>query len=764
MDPVASHPWITSAYSLAFRADYFFQSKSHMQTTPSSHNWRFFRCGGFDKVRIDTGADIANLDQLDPKLWVSLSCPTTGLEFDPAVLALIDADGDGRIRVQDVLATVRWLKDVLVSLDPVAKGAVELPLSAFNTATPAGKALVESARTVLSNLQKPNAPVITEADVASTEKIFAGTRFNGDGVVIPETAGDDAAMAQVISTIVSTIGGDKDLSGVMGVNTARVDAFLAQCASVAAWEKQGLEQASTLKPIGDATGAASAALLAVKAKVDDYFARCRLAAFDTRALQALNRAESEYLAIAAKDFDITASEVAHFPLASIAAGKALPLSVGVNPAWVDSIQVLRAAVVAPLLGSSKDSLSEAEWLQLCAKLAPWQAWNSAKPASPVAALGSEAIAKILAMPVKERIGVLIAKDLEEAPKVSGIVQVVKLLKLTAHFQTFLVNFINFKDFYASDQKAIFQTGELYLDGRCAELVFRVDDPGRHGALAGLSKCYLIYCDCVNKVTGDKRSIAAAFTNGDADMLLVGRQGVFYDRQGREYDATITKLVDNPISIRQAFWAPYKRVAKFVEDQIEKFAAAGDKAATDKAIGAVSTTAAPGAAPSTFDIAKFAGIFAAVGLAFGAIGSAIAAVVAGFLGLDWYMMPVAVAGALLVISGPSMLLAALKLRLRNVGPILEANGWAVNARARINIPFGKKLTEIAMLPEGAERSMVDPYAEKRSPWPYIIGFAVLLAVAGWAVLKYKPEWVGIDKVEAKSEAKKSPSFDSTPKKS
>ena len=64
------------------------------------HAWRFFRAGGFDQVRLDSGADILALDQLDQKLWVALSCPTRGLEFDSRTLDLIDTDHDGRIRAR----------------------------------------------------------------------------------------------------------------------------------------------------------------------------------------------------------------------------------------------------------------------------------------------------------------------------------------------------------------------------------------------------------------------------------------------------------------------------------------------------------------------------------------------------------------------------------------------------------------------------------------------------------------------------------------
>jgi len=90
-----------------------------------------------------------------------------------------------------------------------------------------------------------------------------------------------------------------------------------------------------------------------------------------------------------------------------------------------------------------------------------------------------------------------------------------------------------------------------------------------------------------------------------------------------------------------------------------------------------------------------GARAAIGLAIGAIGSMLAAVLSGILKLPWWQFPIVIAAIILVISLPSVLLAWLKLRKRNIGPILDANGWAVNARARINIPFGTSLTAAAV---------------------------------------------------------------------
>ena len=230
-------------------------------------------------------------------------------------------------------------------------------------------------------------------------------------------------------------------------------------------------------------------------------------------------------------------------------------------------------------------------------------------------------------------------------------------------------------------------------------------------MAGLAGSYLAYCDCVRKGTGEKCQIVAAFTNGDADNLMVGRNGIFYDRKGRDWDATITKIIDNPISIRQAFWSPYKKLVRMIEEQVAKRAAAADAAADAKLATAANATAnADKAKAGTEENGRGHG--GRDGCGFRRDGHG-----AGLLrGLVQRHRVLATLpgnrGILLVISGPSMILAWMKLRKRNLGPILDANGWAVNAKAKMNVPFGASLTGIAKLPPA--RRMVLTTALARSP--------------------------------------------------
>ena len=95
----------------------------------------------------------------------------------------------------------------------------------------------------------------------------------------------------------------------------------------------------------------------------------------------------------------------------------------------------------------------------------------------------------------------------------------------------------------------------------------------------------------------------------------------------------------------------------------------------------------------------------------------------------WQIPLAFIFLLLAISAPSMIIAWLKLRKRNLGRLLDANGWAVNASAKMNVPFGGSLTGVAALPPGSQRDLVDPFAPKKSPWPKVILVLILLIVAG-----------------------------------
>ncbi|HUJ61459.1 MAG TPA: hypothetical protein VLX92_23300, partial [Kofleriaceae bacterium] len=378
------------------------------------------------------------------------------------------------------------------------------------------------------------------------------------------------------------------------------------------------------------------------------------------------------------------------------------------------------------------------------------AWNEAKPTTKVDALDVAWIGKLAAPELRKRLAELIAADAALADEYTQISAVSKAVRAQRDFGRILRNFVNYSDFY-SKQDGVFQVGTLYLDARALHLCVPVSDAAKHGALAGASDACLLYCDITR--AGETKQIAAALTNGDLDNVFAGRNGIFYDREGRDWDAVVTKVVNNPISIRAAFWSPYKKLVKTIEDTVSKRAQAAEAkstAAMEAAgvdVGTADTKAiadaearppaavapAPDTAikPSKIDL----GTIAAIGVAIGGIGTLVGALLANLFGLGVWL-PAGIIALMLMISGPSMLLAWLKLRRRNLGPMLDANGWAINGRARINVAFGAAMTELPRLPAGARRSLDDPFADRRTPWRrWVVLVAIIGLAGGWYLGKF-----------------------------
>ena len=366
----------------------------------------------------------------------------------------------------------------------------------------------------------------------------------------------------------------------------------------------------------------------------------------------------------------------------------------------------------------KPGMTEKKYQEMGAQIA---AWEEAKKAAEEANAKALTDAKAKYMPLR------------------------KLLLLSRDYVQLLHNFVTLQDFYdLSDKLGIFQAGTLMIDQRACHLCLRVTDMAKHDLQAGLSGMFLVYCDCENQTLKQKIQIVAAVTVGEVQNLTVGKNAVFYDRQGREWDATVYKIIDNPISIRQAFWTPYRKFGNWVTELINKRAAEKEQKQFENVTAKVdeksqqmpAATDAQAEKPQPqkaqpFDIAKFAGIFAAFGMALGAIGTMLVSVAKGWVVLTWWQQILVILGLLLLISGPSMLIAFLKLRRRNLAPLLNANGWAVNADAIINVLFGATLTDQAKYPV---LKLKDPFVKEGMPawqkWLIAALVVIVLAVGAW----------------------------------
>ena len=666
----------------------------------TNYSWKFCSLGGSSRVRICSGEDIAHLGELDQKLWTALSCPVDGLEFDKEFLQIVDSDKDKRIRVKEVVNASNWVCDILKDRDLLLEGRDSLPLSAFNTESHEGARILKSARQILSNLGKAEEDSISLCDTADSTAIFAKTLFNGDAIITEASAEEDSAARKAIVECIACIGSKRDRSGAQGIGSQEVEDFYAALNAYKAWrDKLHPEDL----PYGKDTQVALDAINSVDEIVEEYFSRCEYFRYDPACEQAQDSIE----------------------LISHPCAEGLLYLDKINPKWLAAFAKVRSLILDKELPKA-ESLSREDWRAIKAKFSAYQTWLAAKEGGAVEKIGLEEIENLLKENKKQTLLELIQKDAELKSESESIDDVHKFMVLFKHLYKFLNNYVIFGAFYDRKQKSVFDAGELYIDQRCLKLCIRVADMGKQATMAPQSGMYIIYCDCISQKTGKKLTIAAILTDGDSDNLSVGMNAVFYDRDGLDYDATVTKIIDNPTSIRQAFMHPYKKFAKAINDKINKNAAEKENKVNANLTALANSPdpkAAAAAAPKKgLDPTTMLALSAGAGVGAGVILNAVSALVK-----PWYTLLLVIVGLCLLISGPSMFLAWLKLKKRNLGPILNANGWAINSTVLLNPIFGATLTSLAKYPKVISKN--DPFAiKKKSPLPFIVLLFVVIAAA------------------------------------
>lgn len=707
----------------------------------NGHNWHFIQTGGLVQLKFTTIEDVLNLDKLDPKLWVALTCPVKGLEFSEETLTLLDTDKNGRVRVPEILEAVEFIRKYFKKPEIIMEEGSSIPLDALGDEPfSCGHSPISSAKAVLEILGKPDAKEITLEDLEGNDKLFSPSVINGDGVLPPDAMKDEFT-ALVIKDIITCTGGVNDISGVKGVNREHTEKFFTDIRAIRAWRDGSEQNAPEIFFLKYETDAAASAYMKVKDKIDEFFLRCSLGSYDKDVTDSLRKKEEEILSSTAHPSeDLIRSLSLSY---NISCGS-LPLYEGINPAWKEDMLSFAKNAVSVIFGKDKTSITEEEWRKMKNDFAPYIKWYSARPESGVNALSLDRIDEILASDAEQLIYSYLDQEDRHPPIALASVELRKMVLYRRDFLQLLKNYVSFEDFYDPQIKSIFQAGTLYIDGRSTDLVFRVMDSGKHGVMSPLSQCYILYCDCTRPSENRTIQIAAVISQGSRDNLMVGRNGLFYDRNGNDWDATITKIIENPISIKEAFMSPYKKLMRMVQERIAKKAAEAENSITKtmnsfvddpKKLTETSEALKNKPPKKMFDI----GTVAALGVAVSGFASVIGSIF-GIITKQWWMPPVFIIGLMLVISLPSMLLAWLKLRQRNIAPILDASGWAVNGNVKINLPLGRLFTSLATRPKGSKLDSYDPYAQNKSPIKWILLSVIILAlVITGTIIMYKNNW-------------------------
>lgn len=698
-----------------------FMSKKQVS---DKHFWRFVQNGGLIQPEISTIDDVLNLENLDPKMWTALACPVSGLEFSEETLNLLDSDKNGRVRVPEILSVISYIKKYFAKPEIIMTEGDSIPLEALSeTNFACGHSPLESATSVLKILNKPDSKEICYNDVSASDKLFTPNVINGDGV-LPAECIKDEFVCSVVKDIINCTGGTDEISGVKGITRSQKEEFFTKAKEIKNWREAAVQEDPKIFFLKEGTDLAAKSFVKVQDKINDFYLRCSLINYDQNAKEIL-KSQTDKMFLTENGTLFEKENLALLPLALCDAGKSLPLDETLNPAWISDMKSFKDNVITPLFKKEITSLSESNWRKIEEFFVPYFSWYKAMPENSVSTLGLDRIAQILNSDAEKIIDEYLEKEECHPPISLASVELKKMILIRRDFVKLLKNFVCFADFYNPEKKAIFQAGTLFIDGRSCDLCFKVLDIAKHGTMASLSQCFLVYCDCVKKDnSGQKMQIAALISNGETDNLLVGRNGIFFDRNNEDWDATIVKIIDNPVSIKQAFWAPYKKIMRLIQEKIAKSTNAAESKVFDSMTKVVEN---PKEITNTIPTKKTdVGTIAAISVAFTGIATVVGGIMEAFLGLGKWI-PLGIIGIILVISLPSMLIAWRKLKQRNIAPILDASGWAINGNVKIPTLLGDSLTKLPVYPVKSFLTIKDPYASKKFPIKRVIFGVILLAI-------------------------------------
>lgn len=711
---------------------------------------RFDRFGRTLQLRIHDADDLRKALELDEAHWVATSAPISTLRADATLLSLVDADKNGRVRVREMKDAIEWLLRHLKDDADVSRRRDTLRLDAINTDVDTGGRIDRSARKILNSLDKPDTAEISLEDVRTVKARIEATPVSEAGVVLPEAA-EAEHVRKFLSHIIATVGGAPHPSGGKGVNGELLKRFVSQAAAHLAWHERGHGQdgqvRAELSPLGPQTAEAFGLVESVRQRLEQFFTQCEAMAFDDRLAGELPPRRPQLAQVDLNDPDQVRNLLSEAPPTAPNAEGVIDFNNPLNPIDRARLESLRDRALAPLLGGPIDRFTQAQWKDVLERFRAYESWTKAKPGPAVAGLGLEQLRTYCEPAYAEAVNTLIAGSRETTIQLDNVRLVEKLVLYQSSLIDLANNFVSFPQLYDLVGRAMFETGCLVMDGRRFDLAVKVENRAEHTKVTQTSDMFVLYVQLERVDLPSPREVAVPVTAGGRGNLVVGKRGIFFDIDGREWDARVVQMIENPISFTEAIIAPFKRIGRLIGGKIEQMTGAAEKEldqTTQQALTQVETTittegAAPAAPPAAPQAAQnrgllAGGVLAGGGLAVAALGSAVAFITKTLAGLNWWTIVAGLGGAVLALLLPSMVLAFIKLRRRDLSTVLEGSGWAINARMRLTRRQSHDFTKRPPYPRGARG------VRRLWWWLVLIGVVLALVAASsyyWYQQKQKP---------------------------
>ncbi len=722
---------------------------------------------GLVQLEIATAEDLEQIHDLPPARWSSTSVPVEQLLCDQALLRYVDVDGNGRIRVQELLAAHDWLRARLKNTRRITDRTDTVHLDDLDASQPDAARLRSLARKRIKASGQAAGPgaTLSLADIRAFRDGYAKKFPNGDGSVTPLQI-EDAAMSSLAAMVIEATGGAKDISGDLGVSESKLDGFLALGRARLAWEAEGMlpagETTSAVLPFGAETAAAFKVVDGLAAKLEQFFAQCDLLGQGPAAEERLAVKLETLAPLDVKDAAAIRGFLREAALGRPNAAGVLDLHGWINPLFAAEAQRFSVDVLPRALGEPGpvQRIDRKRWDEVRARFEPYRAWQTKKPVAMPGGLAGAELCALLDGPLPEKLRALVQEDQKASAELVGLSDLEKLALLQRWILDLANNMVSFPALFSVGERCLFEVGTLVLDGREINLCVRVLDKAEHKPIAETSNVFVAYVDLDRKEDDQARTmyIAAGVTSGSRRGIGVGKRGVFYDRDGKEWDAKVTDVIVKPISILEAAVAPFVKLYDLAADKMTKLlgsrlegAEKGMTEQVDTKVGALPLApAAPvaavaPAAPAAPPPGGLGGTLVGGGIAFAALGSAAAFALQTLANINPINALLGISGVVLVVMTISGFFGWLKLRKRDVSTMLEASGWAFNVRIYLRRNLSLRFTRVPPLPEWSvrRRSVLPVFisGEERAPVGRILVPLVLVLVAVAVVVHYRENIVG-----------------------
>lgn len=398
--------------------------------------------------------------------------------------------------------------------------------------------------------------------------------------------------------------------------------------------------------------------------------------------------------------------------------------------------------------SRLDRLSRADYIRLDALFKPCRDWLAAEQGKRLAFLPADYLRQLGEQELVQSAKALIAERGAASLAAEELRTVERLLLYKQNLVRFLNNFVVFPYLYDPGTTAAFEAGSFIADGRRFTFSVQVQDVASHKISANYSRMYVLYLEVLVSGAASYK-VAVPVTAGAQGRLYKGKHGLFREPDGTERDAIIIDILENPISVPETLGMPFRKAYKTVSARLEEMSRkAEDKLAksaaerTDAAFThelrpgqggqaiapAAASTAQPTAAASTPSSAQttpaatmpsatgealprptmaashagtrvtrqanagaVGSLLAGGSIALAALGSSFAFISKTFSEMSLTAILITMGSLALAVLLPVLIAALSKLAARDLAPLLEASGLAMNRRIRLSRSQARNFT-------------------------------------------------------------------------